>query len=423
MVDVRDEILKKILDSMTITDKGVIQWQGFGSSEYKRYLSLLVSELMLDKKVQSKLHKLRYGFTSENDVFFGSELNSIFKEMKEEKKDNYSEFMTKLDSLLEKIKQDSKPEKFELYYPINIKTDEKIDAIKFRDVEIEIKSYEEIKDLLEDEALKEKFKFQKLTKSKYKYIKVILYARNKNFAEQTATKYANLILGFISYSQNYGNSSVTIIGIPKELTQLKANYIFVFKSDIFQGYYFFEDKSDDKKVYDLSKADISNLNKFVEKFNKADSKIQEILFKTINLYYSGLTEKRINYSFLNFWTALEIIALKKKGIPHFEIIKRLKSILVNLKPLEEHKIDRIYSLRNNLIHDGAYNISQYDRNLMKIYIEFFIEFFLSNLTDYNIQEIQTIFQFIQKDNTTLKNSKSLIDFVIKLRENDKKWHY
>jgi hypothetical protein len=420
MVDVRDEILKKILDSMTITDKGVIQWRGFGSSEYKRYLSLLVSELMLDNKVQSKLHKLRYGLTSENDVFFGSELNPIFKEMKEEKKDNYSEFKTKLDFLLEKIKQDSKPEKFELYYPINIKTDKNIDAIKFRDVEIEIKSYEEIKDLLEDETLKEKFKFQKLTKSKYKYIKVILYARNKNFAEQTATKYANLILGFISYSQNYGNSSVTIIGIPKELTQLKANYIFVFKSDNFQGYYFFEDKSDDKKVYELSKADISNLNKFVEKFNKADSKIQEILFKTINLYYSGLTEKRINYSFLNFWTALEIIALKKKGIPHFEIIKRLKSILVNLKPLEEHKIDRIYSLRNNLIHDGAYNISQYDRNLMKIYLEFFIEFFLFNLTGYNIQEIQTIFQFMQKDNTTLKNSKSLIDFVIKLRENDKK---
>lgn len=422
MADVRDEILKKILDSMTITDKGVIQWQGFASSEYKRYLSLLVSELMLDNKVQSKLHKLRYGFTSENDVFFGSELNSIFKEMKDEKKEKYSEFMNELDALLEKIRQDSKPEKFELYYPINIKTDEKIDAIKFRDVEIEIKSYDEIKELLENETLKEKFKFEKLTKSKYKYIKVILYARNKNFAEQTATKYANLILGFISYSQNYGNSSVTIIGIPKELTQLKANYIFVFKSDNFQGYYYFEDKSDDKKVYELSKADISNLNKFVEKFNKADSKIQEVLFKTINLYYSGLTEKRINYSFLNFWTALEIIALKKKGIPHFEIIKRLKSILVNLKPLEEHKIDRIYSLRNNLIHDGAYNISQYDRNLMKIYIEFFIEFFLFNLTDFNIQEIQTIFQFMQKDNATLKNSKNLIDFVIKLRDKDEKTH-
>ena len=37
MADVRDEILKKILDSMTITDKGVIQWQGFASSEYREF--------------------------------------------------------------------------------------------------------------------------------------------------------------------------------------------------------------------------------------------------------------------------------------------------------------------------------------------------------------------------------------------------
>lgn len=404
---------------MTITDKGVIQWQGSASFEYGRYLSLLLLELMLDNKVQSKLQKLRYGFTSENEIFFGNELNSIFENMKNEKKEKYSDFMNKFNILLENIKQDSKPEKFELYYPINIKTDEKINAIKFRDVEIEIKNYEEIKNLLENETFKDKFKFQKLTKSKYKYIKINLYSRNKNFAEQIATKYANLILGFISYSQNYGNSFVKIIGIPKELTELKTNYIFVFKNNNFQGYYFFEDKSDDKKVYDLSKTDISNLNKFVEKYNKADTKIQEILFKTINLYYSGLIEKSINYSFLNFWTALEIISLKKKGIPHSKIIKKLKSILVNLKPLEEHKIDRIYSLRNNFIHDGAYNISQYDRNLMKTYIELFIEFFLFNLTDYNVQEIQTIFEFMQKDNITLKNSKNLINFVIKLREKDK----
>jgi len=338
MADVRDEILKKILDSMTITEQGTIQWQGFASSEYSRYLSLLMSGLMLDNNLQSKLHKLRYGFNSENDVFFGHELNSIFKEMKEESKDKYNEFMNKLDKLLDKIKQNSKPEKFELYYPINIKTDENIEVIKFRDVEIEIKSYDDVKNLLDSDTFKEKFKFEKLTKSKYKYIKVMLWARNKNFAEQTATKYATLILGFVAYSQNYGNSSVTIIGIPKELTQLKLNYIFVFKGDAYAGHYYFEDKSDDKKIYDLNQADISNLNKFVKQFNKIDGKIQEVLFKVMNLYYSGLTEKRINYSFLNFWTALEIIALKKKGIPHFEIIKRLKSILVNLKPIEEHKI-------------------------------------------------------------------------------------
>jgi len=86
-----------------------------------------------------------------------------------------------------------------------------------------------------------------------------------------------------------------------------------------------------------------------------------------------------------------------------------------LTPLDEHKTDRIYSLRNNLVHDGAYNISQYDRNLLKIYLENMIRFFMFELAQHNIQEIQTIFQFLQKDNMTLNKSKDLIDFVIKLR--------
>lgn len=128
-----------------------------------------------------------------------------------------------------------------------------------------------------------------------------------------------------------------------------------------------------------------------------------------------MTEKRINYSFLNFWTSLEAITLKKKGIPHLEITSRLKSILKNLSPLEEHKIDRIYSLRNNLVHDGAYDISQYDRNLLKTYAEIMISFFLSQLSKYDIQEIQTIFQFLQQNSVTLAKSKDLLDFVIKLK--------
>lgn len=118
---------------------------------------------------------------------------------------------------------------------------------------------------------------------------------------------------------------------------------------------------------------------------------------------------------MNFWTSLEAITLKKKGIPHLEITRRLKSILKNLSPLEEHKIDRIYSLRNNLVHDGAYDISQYDRNLLKTYAEIMISFFLSQLSKYDIQEIQTIFQFLQQNSVTLAKSKDLLDFVIKLK--------
>ncbi|MBI2647413.1 hypothetical protein HYW99_02960, partial [Candidatus Woesearchaeota archaeon] len=394
MTNLYDQILKKILDSMRITKEDTVQWHGTESSEYNRHLSLLISDLMLNRAFQSKLNNLRYYLNPENDVFFGHELLSVFKEMKKESNFSFGDFMKKLDLLLNGIEQKSKPVKFELYYPLNIKTDKKIDLIKFRAIQIEIKSYDDVKVLLEADKLKQgSFRFEKFTKSKYKYIKITLWSRNLNYATEISTKYVNLILGFIAYSQNYKNAPVTIVGIPKELTQLKLNYIFAFENGVYSGYCFFDDKSDDRKIYDLREPDISNLNVFVKQFNSADSAIQEIIFKAMSSYYSGLTESRINYSFLNFWTALEIIALKKKGIRHIEIIKRLKSILLDLKDLEEHKIDKLYSIRNNLVHDGAYNVSQYDRNLLKIYVEIMIEFFMFRLIKYNVQEIQTIFQF------------------------------
>lgn len=300
-----------------------------------------------------------------------------------------------------------------MYYPINIKTNSQIDIIKFRDIHIEIKSYDEVKDLLEVDKLKERFQF---TKSKYKYIKVTIWARNHNYAQKIATKYVEIILGFIAFSQNYGRETITIIGHLQELTQLKLNYIFLFREGNYFIGYSFDDKSDDKKIYDLTGTDISNLNKLLTQFNNAKQEIQEILSKAISVYYSGLAEKDIEYSFFNFWKALEAITLKKKGIPHIEIAKRLKSALINITKLDEHKIDRIYSLRNNLVHGGIYNINQYDRNLLKSYVEYMIAFFMFKLIKYNIEEIQTIFQFLQKDNTTLLKSKDLADLVISLRK-------
>ncbi len=415
MINIKDEIVRNILDSMSVTSEGNIEWYNFQSLKYNHYSLLLLSDLMLDNKFRSRLNALRYYFTSGNDTYWGIELTSVFKQMKMENKSTFIDFKQNLDSLLQNIEESSRPVKYELYYPLNIKTNNKIESIKFRDIQIEIKDYEEVKNILENPALEKELDSERLTKSKYKYIKVTLWSRNQNYAEQVATKYANLILGFIAYSQNYGHALIAIVGIPKELTRLKLNYIFAFKEESYSGYYYFEDKSDNRETYNLSDDDIRNLNTFVKQFNQANKKKQEVLFKTISLYYSGLTEKEINYSFLNFWKSLEFITLKKKGTPHLEITRRLKSIIKNLTPLDEYIIDRIYSLRNNLIHDGAYDISQYDRNLLKTYTEGMIKFFMFQLSKYEIQEIQTIFQFLQKDKVTLTKSKDLLDFVIKLK--------
>jgi len=416
MANIKDEILKKILDSSTVIDSKVIKLPDPRFIEYNRYLILLLSDLMQDQNFQKRLNKLRYYFGLGKDVFLGSELNSIFKEMKQESKNSYDDFKEKLESLLNKIEKDLKPVMYELYYPINLKTDGQIDIIKFRDIQIEIKSYEELKVLLEDNSLKEDLKLEKFTKSKYKYIKVTIWARNKYYAEKVSTRYVDVILGLIAFYLNCGREYITIWGNIKELTELKLNHIFVFKEGTYSGYYYSDDKRDDKKVYDLNKAAIGKLN---ELFNNVKPNIQEILSKAISWYYNGLTAKDINYSFLNFWTALEIITLKKKGIPHIEIVKRLKSALItliNITKLDEHKIDRIYSLRNNLVHGESSNINEFDRNLLKVYVEHMIEFFIFRLIKYDIEEIRMIFQLMQKDNITLEKSKDLTDFVISLRK-------
>lgn len=281
MSNIKDEILKKILDTMSITPEGNLEWHNFRSIEYNHYSQLLLSDLMTDNEFQSRLNSLKYYFTYGSDTFWGDELDSVLKQMKMEKKSTFIDFRQNLDLLLEKIEEDSKPVKYELYYPLNIKTNDKIEPMKFRDAQVEIKDYEEVKQLLENPALEKELESERLTQSKYKYIKVTLWSRNYNYAEQVATKYVTLILGFIAYLLNYRRARVTIMGTPKELTQLRLNYIFAFREESFSGSYYFEDKSDDRETYNLSHADIGNLNTLLKRFNQANNNIQEVLLKQL----------------------------------------------------------------------------------------------------------------------------------------------
>ena len=181
-------MLKKILDSMSISSDGIIQWNGT-SPIYDRYLSLLLDP-QLNKDIQLRLKRMRYYFASEGNIFYAPELYPIWAEMKQESKPTFADFMQKLDALLNKIKRENKCVEFNIYYPLNIKSEGNINAIKFRDGLIEVKTYEEIKSLLDDKMVQEDFKFPRFKTfipSNYRYIKITLRARNGNYAEQVAT--------------------------------------------------------------------------------------------------------------------------------------------------------------------------------------------------------------------------------------------
>lgn len=415
MSSVEDDLVAKILDSVDLMEDDNLRWVGTQSVEYDRNVSLLLTILM-NNNLQRELNVLRYYFSNENGIINGHELTAIVRGLKKENKRTFNDFNEKLSAELENIRS-TPVQKFTLYYPINMKVDEKINEIKFRDIKIESFKFDEIKEILDSEELKKRMNFEKFTANKYHYLAVSVWGRNKEYAQSTATKYVSLLVGIISFIKSKWRASLTISGMPKPMAELWLNFIFVFKETVFDGYYYFYDKSNDRKIINLVKEEINEINEIFSRFNSADEKVQEVFFKSVDSYYSGLKEAQINYSFLNFWTGIEIISLKDRSMPHAGIIKILRSILVKANPIDDLKLDRLYSLRNNLVHAGdSKNITEHDRNLMKAYLEAMLEFFIFRLSTYNLGEMRAIYELLPKSSDTLKSNKVLIDFIIKLRE-------
>ncbi len=408
-----DEILEKVLNAITVEKKlgrgDEIGWSSSSNIEYN--MSLLLSELMINYGFERRLNCIRYSFGNEDVPF---ELISVLEELKQNKKYLFKkDLVNKLKEKLKQIKNNYPIQKFDLYYPVNIETTEHIEPLKFENIEIKILNYDDIKDELDAKKLVKHLKInkecegEKFTKDKYMYIHIPIRARNYNWAAQEATKYANLILGIMTSFQKYRTNSII---------ELITDYVFIFKDKSYVAYLGFYDKSDNRKIYKLEKGDINNLNNLINQFNDANKYAQEIILKAMNSYYLGMREKRVEYSFLNFWIALEIICLKSKNIRHAEIIERLKSIFVKVLPLFDYEIERLRDLRNDLIHNAGYdNITQQDRNLLKACAESMIIFFIRDLSKYKEDEINSIFYFLKKNDTGLKNSKKIIDFVIQLR--------
>jgi len=420
-MNVKDELLKKILDSFTVKGNSIVRGlpQGFG---FERNRAVLISELMSDDNIKKRLNDMKYYCNSDDGIFGGDEVDKVLKKMKVKGEYEYKKFLNQLGDNLDKIKRDKIISNYDLYFPINMKSEKDLEPIKFKDVVINIVNYEAIKRLFKvrkHSNLSRDVNFMR-NKNSYMYIHVPIKARNIIYARDIATQYIRLVLGLIVYSQNYMRETITMMSFPKQLSELKLSYIFLDVNKELKKCGYFRDYSAFRKIYELNKIDITNLNNFIKCFNEAKKEIREIMFKATDSYYEGMVEARTSNSYLNLWTALEILCLKNKKVTEIEVIKRLKAILIGLSKLEDYKIDRLYTLRNNLIHNAEDNITQYDKNLLKVYVEIMFKFFIFNLSKFDRNSISSIFGYLQKNSGRLKSEKKLIDYIIKLREKNAK---
>jgi hypothetical protein len=329
-----------------------------------------------------------------------------------------------LHNKLDKIKHEIQVKNYLLYYPINInELKSEITEFHIGDFVIKLLNYSDVKCSLDKINFTEQnIDNSEFDKTKYQYAKVSICSRNAEYAQEKATECVQLLLSFISFSKTFRKKQLWMWGFPDPLIKLKLNYIFVFEKDIFHEGYYFEDTSDTNKFYDLQNHDINNLNIMISKFNEADSKIKELIHNSMNQFHIGLKEKIVSKSFLSFWTSLEILTLKTRDLSHLKVKNRLKSIIemsnINeyQNDIHEYQIERLYNLRNILVHSGNYSeISPYDRNLMKRYVEELFIYFMFNLSKYNYSEINMIYEFLQKDIDYLEKNKQLINKVITLK--------
>lgn len=96
-----------------------------------------------------------------------------------------------------------------------------------------------------------------------------------------------------------------------------------------------------------------------------------------------------------------------------------------MNDIHEYQIERLYKLRNNLVHTGSYSeITQFDRNVMKGYVEKLFEFFMFHFSKHSYSEINMCYKYLQEDVTSLNElredaslrvNKSLIDEMIRLK--------
>lgn len=428
-----DGLIQGILNTIIITNEGKIELRGASRILTIRHdINILNSVLQEKTDFFRKLKKKRYLLSSESDWTYGSEFIDIFKKLKTDNKTSFKDFEEEFSKKLAEIAK-IKPKEFTLIYPLNLKFVEKIEseilgdkfeitsfkdfASKFLDVERIIQEAKESKDI------ETEYKFRTLLgirNEEFSYFVIKVYARNDDFAIEYATERLLRVLGLLAFAKYKGDQPITIGGRATKLSKLSLSKVLIFDRDGFINFGNFNGEI--KSLEEMNDENLDIFSQFLKSFNNIVSQdIIRILENTLTSYYEALIDEDIAYSFLKYWICVELCLLKSERITENEIIKRLKSMLISADPNLKFRIDNLYARRNNLVHNLNMNVSQIDRNLVKIISELLIYFLFDNSNKFqNKNELNLFYKFIQEDENSLETDKRVIDLIMEFRKNIEK---
>lgn len=413
MSNVADEAIKRICAEIVFANGAIqidIRKDGILIDEE----NVLLTELNKDKEFgfQNLQDNARFYYSLER-IMFSPTFRNIYKKLKEENNLTYKRFKEVLVEDIENVKK-QRINLYDLYFPINIKTENKIAKFNTNGIEIDfIKDNNIVNQVSTNEQVKQELLTNKhFSFNKVSLCKISLKGRNNAYAVEKAEKIYEFILGVIGFYETYGSYPRTLMGAPKPISKLNKYYIFVFQNKKYSNFLFYKTKDEGIQVADLKKEQVKAINYVIKRVIKSKQKI--LIFKLFTAYLRGLIDSNVDYSFLSFWRIVELGIQKEPNQRHIEIIDILKSLILELKHRTKYKMERFYKLRNDFVHKGIADINQYDRNGIKSFAEMIIEVYLNTLYKYSAEETKLFYYYVKRKNNInqhLKMAKKISSLI------------
>ena len=422
----RDAIVHEMLACCTRTEEG---YSVKGISNVNRKMqneAILGYELMIERGFEKKYDNLRYAFYSHISPLGDPTLDLAIQSLLGKETATFEDCVRILEDNLHHIEK-MDLHHFHIHIILNATPDMNFTPLELPvgDAIVQIRHISDLSPELHNQAvIDEIHSIQQIVGFRYLsdnrlVLSVSIEARNKFYATKIAKQLKDFTLGLIDISNHYSSNPLTIIGVPGPVDTIDALLTFILdETGDYHGAFYSDDNPKDSSCSISAEV----LTETMRKYSNAPKDVQVILRQGFSAYHHGIIEKEPSFAFMYFWSCLEIILLKKKRLEHHSMLNRFFLLILEPKLIHEYELDQLHSLRNQLLHEAGYHrIGQYQRNMLKRYVESALEFFLFNLSHLTKSQIELFYNEFNCHPSEFKRKRRpedtvVFDLIKKLRE-------
>jgi hypothetical protein len=389
---VKDELIKDIIDLLTISETGGAQIAKGSLGIYSDYVNFLYSILFdanLDESESAKdirnilrKHNLRFG--TETGEPIGGELKAVFVTLKKNNKCSYQNFKEEFYATIENLtKAGSK--KYSIAYPLNIRLNSRIES-QIDGKVFKIVDFNEFRSSVDvDRLLNATGELKELVNTEHSFFVIKdVYAGNTEFAENYCKNRLETVLGllvFCKYSQAMTIEYKYAKGgwySPTRISNISLSRALIFESEKFHTARHFNETNPEATSDFETFEDLAFFYAALNLYNKTRGKIAESLRNALISYYQASIDSDLASSYLKYWVCIEFCLLKTKDDRESSIAKMLRKLPFWTNKYVAYKAQLLGAKRNEYVHELKTDVSQYDRNFAKLIAGGLLQYLLLN---------------------------------------------